>query len=86
MILSDRDHREGVIKIRLTSCLLFSFKTYGRGERPIRLQNSPYFLLIQVRTREQSNEAENGEQEWEKALKNFSLASHALCFISICDV
>ena len=43
-------------------------------------------LLIQVRTREQSNEAENGERDWGEALKIFSLASHALWFISTCDV
>ena len=29
----------------------------------IRLRNSPYFVRIQVRTREQSNEAENGKRD-----------------------
>ena len=30
----DRDHRKGVIKIRLRVVSYFSFKTYGRGKRP----------------------------------------------------
>ena len=49
-----RDHRKGVIKIRRRVVSCFSFKSYGRGERPIILQNSPYFCLFKyVRARSQ---------------------------------
>ena len=64
----DRDHRKGVIKIRLRVVSYFSFKTYGRGKRPIRLQNSPYFCLFKyVRASSQTRlktESETGERRW----------------------